>query len=149
MYGGVRSEQRIEEQDLRSEKLQCKSRSGALVCERGEDFRARELGSPGQKSSNLNLAESFAAGWLSSLSWLVGVASAMFIAGNLIPGLISLTYADYAPEPYQGYLFVIAIALTSFMVNTFLAKHLPLLEGFVLCFMRNFCQSRGENSETQ
>jgi len=78
---------------------------------------------------------SYISGWLSSLSWLVGVASAMFLAGNIIPTLISLEHPSFVPTLWQGYLFVVAICLTCFTVNGFLAKHLPLLEGFVLVFM--------------
>ncbi|KAK3679543.1 hypothetical protein LTR78_001104 [Recurvomyces mirabilis] len=77
---------------------------------------------------------SYVSGWLSSLAWLVGVASAMFIAGNLIPTLISMGNPNFVPHPWHGYLFVVAICLFCFLVNGFLAKHIPLLEGFVLCF---------------
>ncbi|KAF2722515.1 putative GABA permease [Polychaeton citri CBS 116435] len=77
---------------------------------------------------------SYVSGWLSSLSWLVGVASAMFIAGNIIPTLISLAHPAFVPQPYQGYLFIVAICIVCFLINAFLAKHLPLIEGFVLCF---------------
>ena len=77
---------------------------------------------------------SYISGWLSSLSWLVGVASAMFLAGNLIPALISMAHPNFQPKVWQGYLFVVAICTTCFLINGFLAKHIPLLEGFVLCF---------------
>lgn len=73
-------------------------------------------------------------GWLSSLSWLVGVASAMFIAGNLIPTLISMQDPSFVPKPWHGYLFVVAICVFCFLVNAWLSKYLPLVEGFVFCF---------------
>ena len=58
----------------------------------------------------------------------------MFIAGNLIPTLISMGNPDFIPKPWHGYLFVVAICVFCFLVNGSLAKHMPLLEGFVLCF---------------
>lgn len=58
----------------------------------------------------------------------------MFLAGNLIPSLISLGNPNFVPTLWQGYLFVVAICLICFLINGYLAKHLPLLEGFVLVF---------------
>lgn len=58
----------------------------------------------------------------------------MFLAGNLIPACISLANPDFVPAPYQGYLFIVAIVLLCFLINGYLAKHLPLLEGFVFVF---------------
>lgn len=59
----------------------------------------------------------------------------MFLAGNLIPALISLMHPSVVPQAWQGYLFVVAICSLCFIINGYLAKYLPLLEGFVLCFM--------------
>lgn len=61
-------------------------------------------------------------GWLSSLSWLVGVASAMFIASNLIPTLISVHDPSVITKPWHGYLFVVAICVFCFLVNAYFAK---------------------------
>lgn len=57
----------------------------------------------------------------------------MFIAGNLIPSLIALGNPGFVPTVWQGYLFVVALCVICFLINGYLAKHLPLLEGFVLC----------------
>lgn len=73
------------------------------------------------------------AGWLSSLSWLVGTSSALFLVGDLIPTLIALQNPSFVPQAWHGYLFSVAICLVCFVVNGFLAKHLPLLEAFVFC----------------
>lgn len=62
--------------------------------------------------------ETCAAGWLSSLSWLVGVASAMFIAGNLIPTLISMQDSSFVPKAWHGYLFVVAICIFCVSLKT-------------------------------
>ena len=55
-------------------------------------------------------------------------------------GLIVVTNPNYVPQPYQGYLFVVMVATFALFVNTFLARHLPRLEGivfvlFILAFM--------------
>ena len=55
------------------------------------------------------------------------------IAGNLIPALIALGHPGFVPKPWHGYLFVVALCTVCFLINGYLAKHLPLLEGFVLC----------------
>lgn len=79
----------------------------------------------------------------------------MFIAGNLIPQLIALGQPGFIPTVWQGtyiydkaptrsksfvdatiltgYLFVVALCTICFLINGYLAKHLPLLEGFVFC----------------
>lgn len=55
-------------------------------------------------------------------------------------GLIIVTQPDYIPQPYQGYLFTVMVATFALLVNTFLAKYLPRLEGgvfvlFVVAFV--------------
>ena len=55
-------------------------------------------------------------------------------------GMIVVTHPNYVPEPYQAYLFVVMVATFALFVNTFLARHLPRLEGivfvlFILAFM--------------
>lgn len=75
---------------------------------------------------------SYMAGWLSSLSWLCGVTSGMFTGGTLIQGVVVLTHPNYSPQPYQGWLLVVCIAAMAVLFNTYLAKHLPKLEGIVL-----------------
>ncbi|KAK4618778.1 uncharacterized protein CLAFUR5_10866 [Fulvia fulva] len=77
---------------------------------------------------------SYIAGWMSTLSWQCGTFSGMFLLGTQIQGLIAITHDDYSPQPYQGYLFVIAMVSLGLLINTWGAKHLPLVEGVILIF---------------
>lgn len=58
----------------------------------------------------------------------------MFFAGNLIPTLITLRDSTFVLQPWHGYLFVVALCILCFLVNGYLAKYLPVLEGVVFCF---------------
>lgn len=83
---------------------------------------------------------SYFAGWLSSIAWLAGTASAMFLSGSAMMGLLVVTQPGYAPEAWHGYLFTVMVASFALFVNTVLARHLPRLEGivfvlFVIAFM--------------
>lgn len=75
---------------------------------------------------------SYLSGWLSSLSWLVGVASGQFLAGNIVPALIAVQHPTFDPRPWHGYLMLLAFLATCFIVNAFFSKHLPSLEGIML-----------------
>ncbi|KAL2434640.1 putative amino-acid permease C15C4.04c [Exophiala dermatitidis] len=75
---------------------------------------------------------SYIVGWLSAIGWQAGYASIAFIAGTLIQGLIVLNDESYIFKRWHGILLVIAITPFSIVFNTFLAKHLPLVETFVL-----------------
>ena len=77
---------------------------------------------------------SYISGWLSSLAWACGVASGMFIIGNLIPALISLEHPDFVPHVWHGYLLVVLTCIICFLINGFFARHLPFLEKFVMVF---------------
>ena len=50
----------------------------------------------------------------------------------MIQGLVVLNNPEYVPTRWQGALLIIAIALLSTLFNTYLARHLPLLEGMIL-----------------
>ena len=58
----------------------------------------------------------------------------MHLCRTQIQGLIAITHDDYSPQPYQGYLFVIAMVSLGLLINTWGAKHLPLVEGVILIF---------------
>ncbi|MCJ1430794.1 hypothetical protein MMC27_000144 [Xylographa pallens] len=75
---------------------------------------------------------SYFIGWLSALGWQAGTASACFLAGTEIQGLIVLNYPDYIYENWHGTLLTIAVVLVCAIFNTFLVKRLPLVEGLVL-----------------
>ena len=74
-------------------------------------------------------------GWLSTLSWLAGTTTGLYLTGYLITGLAALANPGYKPSPYQGYLLVILVTIVAILINTFLAKYLPQLEGFIAIFV--------------
>lgn len=76
---------------------------------------------------------SYFIGWLCTLGWQSGVAIGSFLAAAQIQGLIVLNNEDYIYQRWHGTLIMIAMVLFVFVFNTFLAKHLPLVEGLVLC----------------
>lgn len=72
-------------------------------------------------------------GWLCVLGWQGGCASSSFMAGTMVQGLIALNHPDtYVPEGWHGTLLTIAIAAFAVFFNTFLAKHLPIIESGLL-----------------
>lgn len=76
---------------------------------------------------------SYLMGWLCVLGWQGGCASSSFFAGTMIQGLIALNHPDtYVPEGWHGTLFTIAIAAFAVFFNTFLARHLPIIESGLL-----------------
>ena len=66
------------------------------------------------------------------MGWQTAATSVAFLAGTIIQGLLVLIYPDYVFEPYQGTLLCIAVVSFSILFNSYLAKKLPLVEGFVL-----------------
>jgi len=75
---------------------------------------------------------SYIVGWTGALGWQAGTASASFLAGTMIQGLIVLWDETYVPTRWQGTLLTIAVALIATFFNTLGARQLPLLEGLVL-----------------
>lgn len=75
---------------------------------------------------------SYLIGWLCVLSWQSTAASAAFLVGTQIQGLLVLNYPDYVFEAWHGTLLTIAIAAVSVLFNIVLAKELPVVEGIVL-----------------
>ncbi|KAI3392041.1 hypothetical protein diail_6315 [Diaporthe ilicicola] len=72
---------------------------------------------------------SYLMGWLCVLGWQGGCASASFLAGTMIQGLIALNHPDtYITEGWHGTLLTIAVAAFAVFFNTFLARHLPIIE---------------------
>ena len=74
-------------------------------------------------------------GWLSALAWLVGAASSIFLPGDIIPAVAALAHPSYHPEPWHSYLVIVAVALLVYLINVYLVKYLPLLEGFIAAYM--------------
>lgn len=61
------------------------------------------------------------------------MAIGCFLAATEIQGLVVLNNPTYVYERWHGTLMTIAVILFVAIFNTFLAKHLPLVEGLVLC----------------
>lgn len=77
-------------------------------------------------------ATHFTPGWTSALGWQAALASACFLSATMIQGLLVLNYENYVPERWHGTLLLVAIALVAAFVNTYGARHLPMLEGIIL-----------------
>ena len=75
---------------------------------------------------------SYMAGWTSALGWQCSLASAAFLAAGMIQGLLVLNVDGYSAERWHVTLFLVGICLVATFFNTFLAQHLPLLEGLIL-----------------
>ncbi|KAK5137655.1 hypothetical protein LTR08_007950 [Meristemomyces frigidus] len=77
---------------------------------------------------------SYIAGWLLTLSWLCGVASGMFLSGQMVQGAMLLHNENFDAQPYQVWLLVLAFCFGGFLLNTVGAKHLALVEVIVAAF---------------
>lgn len=66
------------------------------------------------------------------LSWQACLASAAYLGGTIIQGLLVLNYPNYVFERYHGTLLLFAVVLLAAIFNTYLAKQLPKVEGAVL-----------------
>ncbi|EXJ56541.1 hypothetical protein A1O7_06885 [Cladophialophora yegresii CBS 114405] len=75
---------------------------------------------------------SYLVGWLAAIGWQVYLAGVAFMVGSVIQGLIALNVEGYVWHAYHGTLLSIAAIVFSIAFNTFLAPHLPLIEGTVL-----------------
>lgn len=71
-------------------------------------------------------------GWFCVLGWATGSANTALLAGQQIQGLLILNYPSYVYERWHTTLLTFAVGTFSLFFNTFLAKHLPLVEGVVL-----------------
>jgi amino acid transporter len=71
-------------------------------------------------------------GYLCATGWQCSISSTSFLAGTIIQGLLVLNIESYNYQRWHGTLLVIAIAAFAIVFNTFLAKRLPLVEGFLL-----------------
>lgn len=71
-------------------------------------------------------------GWVTVIGWQAGTASATFLAGTMVQGLLVLNYPSYVFERWHGTLLLYAVVLFALFVNTFLASQLPTIEGMIL-----------------
>lgn len=75
---------------------------------------------------------SYISGWLSSLSWLVGVASGQYLTGNIVPALVTLHDPTFTPDAWKGYVILMAFLAFCFVVNGYFSRYLHLVEGVLL-----------------
>ncbi|ETI28184.1 hypothetical protein G647_00633 [Cladophialophora carrionii CBS 160.54] len=75
---------------------------------------------------------SFITGWQSVLSWQACLASAAYLGGTIIQGLLVLNYPSYDFKRWHGTLLLYAVITLAMLFNTYLAKQLPKVEGAVL-----------------
>ncbi|TGO90115.1 hypothetical protein BPOR_0078g00050 [Botrytis porri] len=76
---------------------------------------------------------SYMTGWLTVIGWQAGQASVAFLCATLIQALVILNHPTYVPERWQATLIFYAVLAFILFVNTYLARWLPKIEGFVLC----------------
>ena len=73
-------------------------------------------------------------GWISSFARLAVCASAAFVAGDLIQGLIILNVPSYTPQPWHGTLLYWAVLLLAVLVNILGIRVFPYIETFAFIF---------------
>lgn len=66
------------------------------------------------------------------LGWQAGIAGQRLFVGLQIQGLVTLNDPTYVLQSWHSTLLVIAVVTACVIVNTFLVRKLPLIEGFVL-----------------
>ena len=71
-------------------------------------------------------------GWLTVLAWQSLVASAEYLSGTMVQGLLILSYPDYAPQQWHGTLLFWAAIIVSVFFNTVVSGMLPKIEGLIL-----------------
>jgi choline transport protein len=75
---------------------------------------------------------SYLMGWSLVLAWQAIVASASFLTGTIIQGLIVLNYPDYGFQRWHGTLLLYAVIAIAVVFNTLLARFLPQIENAIL-----------------
>ncbi|CAG8398309.1 unnamed protein product [Penicillium salamii] len=77
---------------------------------------------------------SWITGWITTLGWQAFTASAAFLGGTMIQGLVVLRYANYQSERWHGTMIYWAILFLAFLVNTVGIKLMPMIENGILIF---------------
>ncbi|KAE8164610.1 amino acid/polyamine transporter I [Aspergillus tamarii] len=77
---------------------------------------------------------SWAVGWITTFGWIAVAASAPFLSGTMIQGLLVLNYDDYVFQRWHGTLIFWAILIISAMINIQGSRLLPLVENISLGF---------------
>ncbi|KAK5109723.1 hypothetical protein LTR62_006563 [Meristemomyces frigidus] len=72
---------------------------------------------------------SYIVGWLCFTGWQSAITGIGYLVGTIIQGLITLNNPSYIAKPWQGTLLTIAVVAFCVLLNTFVARKLPLIEG--------------------
>jgi choline transport protein len=71
---------------------------------------------------------------MSIITWQATMASAAFLSGTMVQGLVKLNHPDYIMKRWHGTLIFYAVVFFSLFINTYLARILPEIEALVLLF---------------
>ncbi|KJK61004.1 amino acid permease GABA permease [Aspergillus parasiticus SU-1] len=77
---------------------------------------------------------SWVVGWITTFGWIAVAASAPFLSGTMIQGLLVLNYDNYAFQRWHGTLIYWAILVISAIVNIQGSRVLPVVENLSLGF---------------
>ena len=66
------------------------------------------------------------------IGYQANIASVAFASATMIQGLLVLNHTDYVFERWHGTLLFYALLVFSLVINTYLARLLPAIEGMVL-----------------
>ncbi|KAH9908357.1 amino acid/polyamine transporter I [Xylariomycetidae sp. FL2044] len=75
---------------------------------------------------------SYLTGWVTIVGWQAVTASAAYLIGTLLQGVVILCKPDYIPKPWQSMLFLWAVLLFSVFINTVASRTLAHFEGAIL-----------------
>ena len=83
----------------------------------------------GKSESSANL---YISGWLTVLGWQAFVASAGYLNGTMLQGLIILTDPTYDFKPWHSVMLYWAVILFAVTINTIVSNWLPRFEAVIL-----------------
>ncbi|KAJ5740750.1 amino acid/polyamine transporter I [Penicillium malachiteum] len=75
---------------------------------------------------------SYITGWLTTIGWQAAFASASYMCGTEIQGVVILAWENYDPKAWQGTLIVWCSLLVAFAFNMTGGKFLPRAESLIL-----------------
>ncbi|KAL4963419.1 amino acid/polyamine transporter I [Aspergillus stella-maris] len=82
----------------------------------------------------MRIASSWIAGWITTFGWITVAASAPFLSGTMIQGLVVLNHQTYNYQRWHGTLIYWAILTVSDFTNVFGSRILPMVENLSLAF---------------
>lgn len=75
---------------------------------------------------------SYLTGWLTVAGWQAFVASACYLSGTLVQGLIMMKHPEYEPKLWHATFLFWAVLACAIFVNTVVSRALPKIEGLIL-----------------